>query len=245
MDISKIFQDVMFEVLFEDEGYARRLLSALLNEDVLSVKPLPGGESRVAAHKGGPESLIRAYNFTAVTHREKGSDQPVLIAVRKDACTQDVQQFRHRMDTSDAIPEDDQLNQEARARNLPIVTIHFLEEGLAGVDAPVLRLGHPCLDLATGEEVHVTDPSAEAFAPDTIVVQADRLKRHRRTALERLLAVFDPSLVCSQGNRQLEIHEADFPDKFLPVLARLKQAATDPEVLGLMLLEDVGLDTGQ
>ena len=244
MDISKIIHDVMFEVLFEDEGCARRLLSALLKEDVLSVKPLAGGEPLAAAHQGGPEPLIHAFNFTAMVHRE-GADQPVLVAVRKSACAQDVQPFRRRSEPGGWIPEDDQLDQEARARNLPIVTIHFLEEGLAGVDAPVLRIGHPCLDLATGEEVHVTDPSAEAFAPGAIVVQADRLKHHRRTALERLLAVFDPSLVCSHGNHLLEVHEADFPEKFLPVLARLKQAATDPEVLGLMLLEDAVLDTGQ
>jgi hypothetical protein len=55
----------------------------------------------------------------------------------------------------------------------------------------VLRSNRHYLDVATGDEVAITDPFVEALTHDGIVVQVSRLKNRRRTELEHLLAVFD------------------------------------------------------
>ena len=71
------------------------------------------------------------------------------------------------------------------------MTIYFLGEGLECVDVPVLKINRHYLDVATGDEVRITDPFVEALTHDAIVVQINRLKNRRRTELERLLEVFD------------------------------------------------------
>jgi len=103
---------------------------------------------------------------------------------------------------------------------------------------PVLKINRHYLDLATGDEVKITDPFVEALTHDSIVVQINRLKNRRRNDLERLLAVFDQGRASRSDPHLLDILEENFPERHREVLRRLMRAAAEQEVRDKMDVED-------
>ena len=69
------------------------------------------------------------------------------------------------------------------------------------------------------------------------VVQINCLKARRRTELEQLLAVFDQSNITKDWHI-LNVSEGNFPEKFRPIIRRLKSAASDSKVKEQMKAED-------
>jgi hypothetical protein len=102
----------------------------------------------------------------------------------------------------------------------------------------VLKVNRHYLDVATGEEVRITDPFVEALTHDSIVVQINRLKNRRRTELERLLEVFDQGLASRSDPHLLDILEENFPEHHREVLRRLMRAGAEQEVREKMDVED-------
>ncbi|MDR1053064.1 MAG: hypothetical protein LBL39_02720, partial [Planctomycetaceae bacterium] len=69
------------------------------------------------------------------------------------------------------------------------------------------------------------------------IVQLDQLKQHRRNDAETLLSIFD------LGNRSathhtLQVNENDFPQRYIPVIRRLRMASESADVQTEMEMED-------
>lgn len=103
---------------------------------------------------------------------------------------------------------------------------------------PVLKINRHYLDVATGDEVGITDPFVEALSHDSVVVQINRLKNRRRTDLERLLAVFDQGQAYQSDPHLLDILEENFPDHYREVLRRLVKGIAEKNVRDGMDVED-------
>ena len=188
--------------------------------------------------KDGTQLLVLRMDFAATVRLEDGTLKLVLIEIQKARSASDVQRFRRYLGSNDASPENDFLNADGKKQALPIVTIYFLGEGLDCVDVPVLKVNRHYLDVATGEEIRITDPFVEALTHDAIVVQMNRLKNRRRTELERLLEVFDQGLAARSDPHLLDILEENFPEHYREVLRRLMRAVAEPELQSKMDVED-------
>jgi len=81
----------------------------------------------------------------------------------------------------------------------------------------------------------------EALNHRSWIVQISCMQEPRRSELEVLLSVFDQHNR-SSNNHILNVHEEDFPEKYRPLIRRLKQAASVPEVKKQMTIEDEVLD---
>ncbi|BDU74360.1 hypothetical protein [Mesoterricola silvestris] len=238
MRIANPIYDVVFKYLLDDEKVARLLLSALLGKEVLALQFRPTEVQHEAPRPDGSQLLVLRMDFAATVQLEDGGSKLVLIEIQKARTARDVQRFRRYLGTNYASPENTYLDPEGRPQSLPIVTIYFLGEGLERVDVPVLRINRHYLDVATGDEVRVTDPFVEALTHDAIVVQINRLKNHRRTELERLLEVFDQGLASRSDPHLLDILEENFPERHREVLRRLMRAGAEEELRGKMDVED-------
>jgi hypothetical protein len=177
-------------------------------------------------------------DFAATVQLEDGGRKLVLIEIQKARSAWDLQRFRRYLGTNYANPNNVYLDPDGKKQPLPIVTIYFLGEGLQCVDVPVLKINRHYLDVATGDEVRITDPFVEALTHDSIVVQINRLKNHRRTELERLLEVFDQGLAPSSDPHLLDILDENFPERHREVLRRLLRAGAEQEVRDKMDVED-------
>jgi hypothetical protein len=101
-----------------------------------------------------------------------------------------------------------------------------------------MKINRNYQDVATGEELVITDPLVEALAHDAIVVQINRLKNRRRTELERLLEVFDQGMASRRDPRLLDIPEGSYPERHREVFHRLMRAGAEQEVWDGMDIED-------
>ncbi|BDU76055.1 hypothetical protein [Mesoterricola sediminis] len=238
MHIANPIYDVVFKYLLDDEKVARILLSALLGKEVLDLQFRPTEVHQEASGSGGAQLLVLRMDFAAMVRLEDGSRKLVLIEIQKARSAWDVQRFRRYLGTNYASPENVHLDADGRTHPLPLVTIYFLGEGLERVDVPVLKVNRHYLDVATGDEVRVTDPFVEALTHDAIVVQINRLKNRRRTELERLLEVFDQGLASRTDPHLLDILEEHFPERYREVLRRLLRASAEKEVRDRMDVED-------
>ena len=238
MRIANPIYDVVFKYLLDDEKVARLVLSALLGKEVLELEFRPTEVHHEAARPNGTQLLVLRMDFAATLRQEDGARKLVLIEIQKARTAWDVQRFRRYLGSNYASPENVYLDPEGKQQALPIVTIYFLGEGLECVDVPVLKINRHYLDLATGDEVKITDPFVEALTHDSIVVQINRLKNRRRNDLERLLAVFDQGRASRSDPHLLDILEENFPERHREVLRRLMRAAAEQEVRDKMDVED-------
>ena len=238
MRIANPIYDVVFKYLLDDEKVARLLLSALLGKEVLELQFRPTEVHHEAARPDGSQLLVLRMDFAATVRMEDGGRKLVLIEIQKARNAWDVQRFRRYLGSNYASPENVYCDAGGKQQALPIVTIYFLGEGLECVDVPVLRINRHYLDVATGEEVRITDPFVEALTHDAIVVQINRLRNRRRTELERLLEVFDQGLASRSDPHLLDILEENFPEHHREVLRRLMRAGAEKEVRDKMDVED-------
>ena len=238
MRVANPIYDVVFKYLLDDEKVARLVLSALLGKEVLELQFRPTEVHHEAARPDGTQLLVLRMDFAATVRQEDGSRKLVLIEIQKARTAWDVQRFRRYLGSNYASPENVYLDPSGKKQALPIVTIYFLGEGLECVDVPVLKINRHYLDLATGDEVRITDPFVEALTHDSIVVQINRLKNRRRTELERMLEVFDQGLAARSDPHLLDILEENFPEHHREVLRRLVRAGAEQEVRDKMDVED-------
>ena len=238
MRIANPIYDVVFKYLLDDERVARLVLSALLGKEVLELQFRPTEVRQEAPRQDGTQLLVLRLDFAATVRLEDGGSKLVLIEIQKARSAWDVQRFRRYLGTNYASPENVYLDPAGKRQALPIVTIYFLGEGLECVDVPVLKINRHYLDVATGDEVRITDPFVEALTHDAIVVQINRLKNRRRTELERLLEVFDQGLASRSDPHLLDILEENFPEHHREVLRRLMRAGAEQEVRDKMDVED-------
>ena len=238
MRIANPIYDVVFKYLLDDEKVARLMLSALLGKEVLELAFRPTEVRQPMEHPDGSEWLVLRMDFSATVRLEDGSLKLVLIEIQKANNAWDVQRFRRYLGSNYASPENVYLDPDGKQQALPIVTIYFLGEGLECVDVPVLKVNRHYLDVATGDEVRITDPFVEALTHDSIVVQINRLKDRRRTELERLLEVFDQGRASRSDPHLLDILEENFPERHREVLRRLMRAGAEQEVRDKMDVED-------
>ena len=238
MRIANPIYDVVFKYLLDDEKVARLVLSALLGKEVLELQFRPTEVHHEAARGDGTQLLVLRIDFAATVRLEEGGRKLVLIEIQKARNASDVQRFRRYLGSNYASPENVYLDPDGKQQVLPIVTIYFLGEGLECVDVPVLKVNRHYVDVATGDQVRITDPFVEALTHDSIVVQINRLKDRRRTELERLLEVFDQGRAARSDPHLLDILEENFPERHREVLRRLMRAGAEQEVRDKMDVED-------
>jgi hypothetical protein len=236
--IANPIYDVVFKYLLDDEKVARLLLSALLGKEVLELQFRPTEVQLEGEKPDGTQLLVLRMDFAARVRMEDGGRKLVLIEIQKARCTGDVQRFRRYLGANYANPNNVYVDGRGREKALPIVTIYFLGEGLECVNVPVLRVNRHYVDIATGDEVGVTDPFVEALTHDSIVVLVNRLKGRRRTELEQLLEVFDQGRTCPLDPHLLDILEENFPVRYREVLRRLMRAGADQTIRDKMDAED-------
>ena len=238
MRIANPIYDVVFKYLLDDEKVARTMLSALLGKEVLELGFRPTEVRQPVETPDGSEWLVLRMDFSATVRLEDGSLKLVLIEIQKANNAWDVQRFRRYLGCNYCNPENVYVDNEGRQQALPLLTIYFLGEGLEGIDVPVLKVNRHYLDVATGGEVHITDPFVEALTHDSIVVQINRLKNRRRTDLEQLLAVFDQGQAFQSDPHLLDILEENFPERYRDVLRRLLRAGAEKDIRDGMDVED-------
>ena len=236
VQIANPIYDVVFKYLMEDNAVAKLVVSSIIKEDILELEPKPQERTRETVTIDDNDSSLTVYrlDFSA---KIKTPDGPKLIHIemQKASLPTDIPRFRRYLGEHYIDPNNNITNPDG-IKDLQIYCLYFLGEGL-GIDAPVLRITPSIIDDATSEVIEEKSDFIESLHHKSWVIQINCLKARRRNELEQLLAVFD------QSNRDkdwhiLNVSEEDFPEKFRPIIRRLKSAASNPKVKKQMKAED-------
>jgi hypothetical protein len=246
MYIANPIYDSVFKYLLDDHKVAKLVLSTLIDKEVveLSVKPT---ESLSRAEEAHVKYTVFRMDFSAKVKLEDGSLSAVIIELQKAKLPNDIIRFRRYLASayrdSENVRKIEPESGVTKSVAIPIIAVYILGHMLEGIDAPTLRVGRTYVDAATGKDIKTRNEFIEGITHDALVVQLPALKNRRRTSLEQMLALFDPSARKPGDHQLLNVKEEEISPKYKAVLRRLLQAAQTPRIQTLMDEEDEYLDS--
>jgi hypothetical protein len=231
MLIANPIYDTVFKFLLEDLTVARRLLSVLIGEEIVSLDVRPQEQTT-----SSNQFLLTVFrvDFKAIVRTDTGEQKKILIELQKGKQAFDILRFRHYLGTN--YSQADEVDGVKVA--LPVLPIYFLGFKLDLV-RPVLRVNRVYRDIGTGETVPARDPFIEKLTHDCIVVQIPALPASTQNRVERLLSVFSQRWVLDADTKWFLNYPADADDQDLSLIVnRLAMAAQSETVRGQMQAEE-------
>jgi hypothetical protein len=236
--IANPIYDVVFKFMMEDNAVAKLFISSIINEEVVELTPKPQEyttDNKVYVGEN-PSITIYRLDFSARVKTPEG-ERLIIIEMQKASVPADIIRFRNYLGNQYANPNNSIALAEKVVEPLEIYAIYFLGEGLGIRDTPVISVFPDVRDLATNEVIEGKNKFISLVTHRCWVVQVNCLKKRRRTELEMLLSVFDQENR-TQDHHILNVREEDFPEKYRPLIRRLKMAASNREVKQKMNFED-------
>jgi len=237
IQIANPIYDVVFKYLMEDNAVAKLVISSIIGEEIIELEPKPQERTREKVKIETNESSITVYrlDFSAKIKVPSGH-KLVHIEMQKASVPSDIIRFRRYLGEQYTDPSNT-ISTSDGVKGLQIYCLYFLGQDLGVYDTPVLKVDTTVKDAATSEIITEKSDFIESLHHKTWIIQISCLKERRRNELEQLLAVFD------QSNRDkdwhiLNVKEKDFPEKYRPVIRRLKRAASNLSVKRQMKVED-------
>ncbi len=227
MIIANPIYDTVFKFLLEDKEIAKRLLSAIIGEEIQELENRPQ-ESTIQS-KTHFLTVFRL-DFKALIKLEGGGNKKVLIELQKSKNAFDILRFRRYLGVN--YSETD--NVEGKELALPIIPIYILGFSLS-IKRPLLKIGRVYSDISTGEALTGKDDFVEKLSHDCFIIQIPLLPEKTQNRVERLLSVFNQKWILDNNSHWLmqypteekEIEALD-PDLQL-ILQRLHIAAGSKE----------------
>ena len=240
MEIANPIYDVVFKYMMEDNTVAKLLVSSIIGEEIITLEPKPQEHTR-EKEKGEtkgeiPNLTVYRLDFSAKIKLSDGQYKVIIIEMQKADLPTDIMRFRRYLGEQ-YIDSENRIADNEKIEAMQIYAIYFLGNELGIYDTPVLCISPEIKDVSTGEIISKKSKFIDGLHHKSWIVQISCLKARRRNELEQLLSVFDQSNLTSD-NHILNVCEEDFPEKYRPIIRRLKGAASNSKVKKQMKEED-------
>jgi hypothetical protein len=238
MLIANPIYDVVFKYMMDDQKVAKLFLSALLDQEVMSLEMRPT-ERRAPREDGVAGFTVFHMDFNAKVKYKDGAQKLVLIEIQKAKFPTDIMRFRKYLGGQYSNPENAIPREGGGAplKALPIHSIYFLGHKLDSIEGPVIRVSRVYKN-SENEVISERDEFIESLTHDSVIVQIPYLKPKRRNSLEALLNIFNQDNADRSGRQMLNINEKAYPSKYAPIIRRLVMAAAEHELREEMEIED-------
>jgi len=237
--IANPIYDVVFKFLMEDPEIAKLILSTIIDEEIESLEFFPQ-ENTISIEN---RSLtVYRLDFSAKIRLPDQSYKQVLIEIQKAKYSTDIMRFRRYLGeqykkTTSVYSEIQEGKKKAKIRAIPILTVYFLGHELENFSIPVIKVKRQYTDGISDKVLNAKEPFIESLTHDSYVIVIPELSSNKQSELEKMLAIFDQSLVISDGHMLL-INESKYPEKFKPIIRRLNMASASHEIQQRMEAED-------
>lgn len=237
INVANPIYDSVFKVLMEDERIAKTILSALLKEEVLSVK------IRRHEHTNTTRDTLSMFriDFAAKVKDEKGKEKLILIELQKTWLETETLRFRQYLGAQYLASENIAKEGEYEGYAVPMVAIYLLGHRIGKVNKPVVYVRHNAYDYE-GKVVKdaMEDPFIGSLIHDSIIVQIPLLRGQINNHLDKVLSVFDQSNRDKSNRQVITLDEARYDDDadMQYILRRLTAATVNAELRMDMNVED-------
>jgi hypothetical protein len=225
MKIANPLFDKGFKYLMENEKFARKVISVILDEEVESVSLRSQETSQPDPHR---RLTLFRLDFRAVIRQPDGTLKTVLIELQKSKFITDIQRFRAYLGSQymdnrqeDAKVEEPKVEYQSP---YPIVTIYILGYNLDDLPYMAVSVNRDVINSVSKERIKVKSQFIELLTHTSHIIQIRRLPVERRTRLEQFLMLFDQR--CISGDRfVLDLPEV--PEEFTDMARHLEAALMD------------------
>ena len=231
--------DSVFKYIMEDERIAKTMLSALLKKEVVHVTVRPHEYSNTTRDT---LSMFRI-DFAATVREREGNeikDRIVLIELQKTWLNTETLRFRQYLGAQYS-NKNNIRKAEDKGFAYPMVAVYLLGHRVGNIKEPIVYVNHDVFDY-NGNVVEDgnMEPFVESLTHNSIIVQIPLLHGNVNNRLEKVLSVFDQTLVDGDTQQVLKIDEDKFADDndMLYVLHKLTAAAANSEMRQDMNVED-------
>ncbi|MDR3246692.1 MAG: hypothetical protein LBT50_09710 [Prevotellaceae bacterium] len=243
MDIANPIYDVVFKYLMEDNKVAKKLISAIIGEEIIELDfaSTERIDTNVEVEKKTETTTttqtltVCHFDFRAKIRVPDGY-KTVLIELQKAKLYTDIMRFRRYLGDNYK-NSDNNYYVDNKLKSRQIYCIFILNYNAGSIDAPVVNIDQRVTDNADGKEYTERNEFIESLHHRSWIVQIKSLPSRRRNELEKLLSIFDQDNRLSDEHI-LNIKEADFPKKYSEVIRRLQKARETPKILEQMTIED-------
>jgi hypothetical protein len=236
MKIVNPLYDKAFKYLMENEKFARKVLSVILDEDIIDVTL--GHQETIYPDERRRLTLFRL-DFKAVIKEPDGSKKTVLIELQKSMYSTDIQRFRNYLGANYMAKrrKPDQVK-EAKVEYqpaYPIITIYILGYNLDDLPFMAVTVNREVINSVSKEVLTVKSFFIEHLTHQSHIIQVRRLPDQRKTRLENFLVLFNQAW-CAEDNYIIDLQ--DVPDEFKDIANYLQGPLLDDEFRRNLEVED-------
>jgi len=234
MLIANPIYDVSFKYMMEDRESAKLLISTIIQEKITKLTFSPQ-EFTMKSPKDPLWTIVRL-DFLARIETADGSYKTVGIEMQK-AKLQDLLRFRRYISTQYRSAENTYM-EDGKLKPRQLYFIYILGESFGLPPSPVIKVFPDAYDVSTGKNVKIDNEFVRSLNHTSWLIQIGALKGKRRNDLEKMLSIFDQSLVVKGDKHTLKISEKELPQVFHRILRRLNKAMESEDVQNDMEAED-------
>ena len=193
MKIINPLYDKAFKYLMQNEKIAKKVLSVILNQEVLEVD-LSQQETVVADEKRG-FTLFRL-DFKALIVDENGNKKKVLIELQKSKYSTDLERFRSYLG-SNYLKTETKTDKDGKETTAiyPIITIYILGYKIDDIPYMAVRVNHKIINASTNKTIKINSEFINHLNHQSHILQVKRLPPERRSRLEKFLVLFNQAWV--------------------------------------------------
>ena len=195
MRIVNPLYDTAFKYLMQNEKFARKILSVILDVEV-EVVHLSQQETVFPDQKR--QLTLFRLDFKAVIIEPDGTRKTVLVELQKSKYETDIQRFRHYLGSSymEKSKKDEVAEVQVQYNGIyPIITIYILGYDLKELPYMAVTVNREVIDAASKKRIEVKSFFIEHLTHQSHIIQVRRLPEHRRTRLENFMVLFNQAWV--------------------------------------------------
>jgi len=208
MKIVNPLYDTAFKYLMDNEKLAKKLISAIIDKEILSLEVFPQETAielkrtkkprKESKRKRKTETTISEYlsiyrlDFKAVVKTEDGKEQKILIEVQKSRYPDPIERFRQYLGANYLRGEKyvDEKGVE-KFRSLPIISIYFLGYLMSEYQEPAIFVDNQVFNAVSKKKIDVKNEFVKLLTHQTYIIQVLRIPARPNSRLMRLLTFFD------------------------------------------------------
>jgi hypothetical protein len=247
MHIANPIYDVVFKFMMEDEKVAKSFISAIIGEEVVelnfatrerTIRKPSEKKTEPQTEKEKEDGLcltVCRYDFSAKIATPDGF-KVVLIELQKAKLASDIMRFRRYLGRNYQ-DSDNTYGDENDRKARQIYCIFLLGHDICIPNRAIIQVNYTVKDVTTNEDLSVTNEFIQSLHHRSWIVQIKQLKQSHSSDLEKLLSIFD------QENRTknehiLNVDEDSFPERYRPLIRRLRMASESEDIQIEMEMED-------
>jgi hypothetical protein len=234
MKIINPLYDQAFMYLMDNESIAKKILSIILEQEVIAIQSKPQ-ETKLIDKKR--EIPLSRFDFKAIIRTEGNKERNVLIEIQKSKNPDPIMRFRRYLGKN-YIKQETYINLEGKEVTgpLPIITIYFLGYNIEGYDTPAVVVNNQVIDAVTKKTISKKNEFIELLTHPSYILQISRLKQKRKTKIEKFLSIFDQKCK-TDDDFVLDVDENKL-DEFSEIITYLNRATQDEEIIRKLEYEE-------